>query len=84
MTKLYVGNLPFGATDERLSDLFADFGPVVSAVVIKDKITGRSKGFGFVELEDDAKAQKAIDKLDGSEVEGRNIVVNPARPPRNS
>ena len=84
MTKLYVGNLPYKTDDNGLAQLFADFGPVSSAVIIKDKFSGRSKGFGFVEL-DDGKAQDAIAKLNGFDIEGRKLVVNVARPmqPRN-
>lgn len=79
-TKLYVGNLPYGITDDQLSEHFAQFGTVVSAAVISDRDTGRSKGFGFVEFEDDAQAQKAIEELHGKDFQGRNIVVNVARP----
>lgn len=82
MTKLYVGNLPYSTTDEELSALFADYGTVLSAVIINDRATGRSKGFGFVELEDDAAAEKAIEEMTGKDVEGRNIVVSVARPKR--
>lgn len=67
-------------TDQQLQDLFGPFGQVVSAVVIMDKFTGRSKGFGFVEMQNDADAQKAIQELNGSQVEGRAIVVSVARP----
>ncbi|MBI4036873.1 RNA-binding protein [Candidatus Daviesbacteria bacterium] len=67
-------------TDQQLQDLFGPFGQVASAVVIMDKFTGRSKGFGFVEMQNDADAQKAISELNGSQVEGRAIVVSVARP----
>lgn len=77
--KLYVGNLPYKTTGDDLSALFAKAGAVISAVVISDKFTGRSKGFGFVELEDDA-AQKAIEMFNGHEMDGRKLVVNEARP----
>ena len=80
MTKLYVGNLSYTATNQQLQDLFAQFGTVVSADIIMDKSSGRSKGFGFVEMEDDAAAQTAIDKLNGTDFGGRNIVVSVARP----
>ncbi|MDC0449034.1 RNA-binding protein [bacterium] len=80
MTKLYVGNLPYNTTDEQLGQFFADYGPVVSATVIKDRMSGRSKGFGFVEIDDDAQAQAAIEALNGKEFDGRAIVVNVARP----
>ncbi len=82
MTKLYVGNLPYSTTEDGLRTMFADYGTVVSAVIITDKATGRSKGFGFVELEDDALAQQAIEQLNGTDMDGRNIVVNVARPMR--
>ena len=80
MTKLFVGSLPWAVDDQKLGDLFAEFGTVVSAVVLKDRMTGRSRGFGFVEMEDDAKAKEAIEKLNGSDMDGRKIVVNEARP----
>lgn len=79
MKKLYVGNLPYKYNGDDLSKLFEQYGEVVSAVIITDRETRRSKGFGFVELEDDA-AKAAIEALNGTEVEGRNIVVNEARP----
>lgn len=79
MTKLYVGNLPYSFNDSSLRDLFASFGPISSVQLIIDKMSGKSKGFGFVELEDDA-AQNAINELNGKEVEGRALVVNVARP----
>lgn len=78
--KLYVGNLPYQTTQDSLKDLFSKTGAVDSAVVIMDKMSGRSKGFGFVEMPNDEEAQKAIDSLNGSEFDGRNIVVNEARP----
>jgi cold-inducible RNA-binding protein len=86
MKKLYVGNLPYTTTDDQLRDYFAQIGTVASAKVIIDKMTGRSKGFGFVEMENDAEADKAIADLNGKEMEGRNLVVNEARPmePRNN
>ena len=80
MKKLYVGNLPYEHRDGDLEAMFADYGAVASAVVIMDRSTNRSKGFGFVELEDDAGADKAIEELNGKDVDGRNIVVNEARP----
>ena len=80
MTKLYVGNLPYSIRDADLEELFAEFGPVASAVVILDRQSGRSKGFGFVELEDDDKANQAIETLNGKDMEGRALVVNIARP----
>ena len=78
--KLYVGNLPYSVTDEQLGQMFAQFGQVSSAVVIKFKDTGRSKGFGFVEFDKDEEADKAIEEMNGKEIEGRNLVVNEARP----
>ncbi len=80
MTKLYVGNLPYNTTNQQLQDHFAQFGTVLSADIIMDKYSGRSKGFGFVEMEDDAAAQAAIEKANGSDFSGRNIVVSVARP----
>ena len=79
-TKLFVGSLPWAINDQSLEELFADFGTVASAKVIMDRETGRSKGFGFVEFEDDAAAKAAIDKLNNSDVQGRTIVVSEARP----
>jgi cold-inducible RNA-binding protein len=78
--KLYVGNLPYTTTDADLSELFAQYGTVVSASVITDRDSGRSKGFGFVELEDDTQAKAAIEALNGKDSGGRNLVVNEARP----
>ena len=78
--KLYVGNLDYSVTDDQLSQLFAQAGSVVSAVVITDRHSGRSKGFGFVEMSNDEEAKKAIEMVNGSELEGRKIVVNEARP----
>lgn len=80
MMKLYVGNLPYSYKDDSLKQLFADYGTVVSATVIMDRASGRSKGFGFVELEDDSMAQQAISEMNGKDIDGRNIVVNEARP----
>jgi len=81
-TKLYVGNLDYGVTDEKLAEMFADCGTVASATVITDRQSGRSKGFGFVEMSSDEEAQAAIEALNGKEIEGRTIVVNEARPRR--
>ena len=78
--KLYVGGLPYSSTDDGLRDFFSAAGTVVSATVIKDKMTGRSKGFGFVEMSSDEEAQKAIEMFNGKDFEGRNITVNEARP----
>lgn len=79
-TKLFVGSLPWAVDDAQLEELFKEFGEVASAKVIIDRDTNRSKGFGFVEFEDDAAAHAAIDKLNNSELNGRTIVVNEARP----
>ena len=78
--KLYVGNLPFSAVDENLVEIFSQCGKVVSAKVISDRETGRSKGFGFVEMGSDAEAQAAIAKFNGADFDGRAITVNEARP----
>ena len=78
--KLYVGNLSYSVTEERLQQHFAQHGSVVSARIIADKFTGRSKGFGFVEMGSDEEAERAISALNGSDFEGRNIVVSEARP----
>lgn len=78
--KLYVGNLPYTVDDQALQDAFAAFGSVTSARVITDRETGRSKGFGFVEMDDDNAATEAIEKLNGQPLEGRNINVSEARP----
>ncbi|HRG82996.1 MAG TPA: RNA-binding protein [Chitinophagaceae bacterium] len=77
---IYVSNLPFAVVDEDLRSYFAEYGEVISAKVIMDKYTNRSKGFGFVEMSDDAAGQKAIAELDGATVEGRSIKVNIAKP----
>ena len=77
---IYVGNLPFDATDAELRNLFAEYGTVASASVITDRETGRSRGFGFVELADEAGAGKAISKLDGHDWNGRRLTVNQAKP----
>lgn len=77
---IYVSNLPFAVVDEDLRSYFAEYGEVTSAKVIMDKYTNRSKGFGFVEMTDDAAAEKAIAELNGATVEGRQIRVNVARP----
>lgn len=79
-TKLFVGSLPWAINDQGLEDLFKEFGAVSSAKVIMDRESGRSKGFGFVEFEDDAAAQAAIKQLNGNDIQGRTIVVSEARP----
>ena len=78
--KIYVGNLPHSTSDNELQNHFATFGEVVSAQVIVDRDTGRSKGFGFVEMADDEAAQAAINALNGQEFGGRPLTVNEARP----
>src|SRR3989338_905481 len=78
--KLYVGGLPYSTTADSLKGAFAQAGAVESAVVIMDKMTGRSKGFGFVEMSNDNEADAAIEMYDGKDFEGRTITVNEARP----
>lgn len=78
--KLFVGSLPYKTTDGDLNDLFAQAGQVVSATVVTDKFSGRSRGFGFIEMSSDEEADKAIEMLNGHEIDGRNIVVNEAKP----
>lgn len=79
-TKLFVGSLAWATTDDSLKDFFSAVGNVVSANVIVDRETNRSKGFGFVEMSSDEEAKKAVDELNGKELDGRPIVVNEARP----
>lgn len=81
--KLYVGNLSFNSDNHTLEQAFAAFGTVESAQVIMDRETGRSKGFGFVEMGSEEEAQAAIDSLDGQELDGRNVRVNEAKPREN-
>lgn len=78
--KLYVGNLPYSVAEAKLQELFAQHGSVVSARIITDKFSGRSKGFGFVEMGSDGEAERAAAALNGTEFEGRTIVVSEARP----
>ncbi len=78
--KIYVGNLPFSATNESLSEMFASFGKVDSSKIVTDRDTGRSKGFGFVEMSDASEADAAIEKLNGADFGGRSLTVNEARP----
>ncbi len=80
MKKLYVASLPYSITDEQLAEFFSQIGTVVSAVVMKDKMTRRSRGFGFVEMGTEEEANAAIEKLHGADMEGRTLVVNMARP----
>lgn len=78
--KLFVGSLPWEVDDAKLAEIFSQAGTVTSAQVIKDRQTGRSRGFGFVEMSSDAEADNAVANLNGSDVDGRKIVVNVARP----
>jgi RNA recognition motif-containing protein len=78
--KLYVGNLPYNTSEDDLKELFGSHGTVTSVSLINDRETGRSKGFGFVEFENDDDAKKAIEALNGSDFSGRALVVNEARP----
>lgn len=79
-SKLFVGSLPYSMNDEQLGDLFKELGTVESAKVIMNRDTGQSKGFGFVEMSNEAEAEAAIKELNGKEVEGRRLTVNEARP----
>lgn len=80
--KLYVGNLPYTVTGDQLTQIFGEFGEIAEATVINDRESGRSKGFGFVTFMKEEDAQKAVDAMNGKELEGRKLVVNVARPPR--
>ncbi|HSX29043.1 MAG TPA: RNA-binding protein [Candidatus Saccharimonadales bacterium] len=82
-TKLFVGSLSYGVDDDQLADAFAAFGTVASAKVIIDRETGRSKGFGFVEMSSDEEAQAAVKGMDGKEINGRAVAVSEARPQEN-
>lgn len=77
---IYIGNLPYALTDDELRDLFGQFGEITSATVIRDRETGRSKGFGFVEMPSQSAGDEAIKSLNDTELKGRKIVVNQARP----
>ncbi|MGI5827792.1 MAG: RNA recognition motif domain-containing protein [Patescibacteria group bacterium] len=79
-TKLFVGSLPYTVTNEQLEEFFSQAGQVVSANVIMDRFSGRSKGFGFVEMSSEEEAKNAIETLNGKDFGGRNIIVNEARP----
>jgi len=81
---IYIGNLPFNMGEEDLREIFEEYGEVSSAKIISDKMTGRSKGFGFVEMEDDESANNAIKELNNAEVSGRNIKVNESKPRENN
>lgn len=78
--KLYVGGLPYETTEDELREAFAKVGPVASVTILMDKMTGRSRGFGFVEMENDADAEKAIDMWNGKDFGGRKLTVNEAKP----
>lgn len=78
--KLYVGGLPYSVTDGKLQEIFSEYGTVESARVISDKFTGQSRGFGFVEMGSGIEAQKAISSLNGTELDGRTLTVNEAKP----
>jgi len=82
MAKLYVGGLPFAYGDDDLKQMFVEYGEVTSATIIMDRETNRSKGFGFVEFDSDDAAKAAVEALNGSELDGRNLTVDNARPPR--
>lgn len=84
MYKLFVGGLPFATTDDELKELFAKHGAVASATVVRDRDSGRSKGFGFVEFENDEEGKAAQSALNGSELGGRTISVDMARPKENN
>jgi len=77
--KLFVGNIEWGATEDGLMELFGQYGEVQEAIIIKDRMSGRSKGFGFVTFVEDADADKAVEALNGQELNGRELVVNEAR-----
>lgn len=81
---IYVGNLPFNLGEEDLKEIFEEYGEVTSAKIISDKFSGRSKGFGFVEMDSDDEANNAIKELNNAEVSGRNIKVNESKPRENS
>ena len=77
---IYVGNVPYAATEDDLEELFSEYGPVATATIIRDRYDGRSKGFGFVEMENQEDGERAIEALDGQDMMGRPLKVNPARP----
>lgn len=78
--KLYVGGIPYSSTEDELKGAFEAFGEVTSSAIIIDKMTGRSKGFGFIEMANDADADKAIEEMNGADFQGRSLTVNEARP----
>lgn len=77
---IYVGNLDFKVNEDDLREIFEEYGTISSAKLITDKFSGRSKGFGFIEMDDESEARKAIEELNGAQLESRNMVVNEARP----
>jgi len=81
--KLYVGNISYDSTEDGLKELFSEAGNVESASIVTDRYSGRSRGFGFVEMSTEDEAKKAIEMFDGKELDGRKLVVNEARPKRN-
>ena len=81
--KLFVGNISYNSTEQSLQELFSQAGTVESAVIITDRVSGRSKGFGFVEMSSEEEAKKAIELLNEKDIDGRNITVSEARPMRN-
>ncbi len=81
---IYIGNLPFNLGEEDLREIFEEYGEVTSSKIIMDKFTGRSKGFGFIEMDDAEEANKAIQELNNAEVGGRNIKVNESKPRENN
>ncbi len=81
---IYVGNLPYSATENSLKSLFEGYGEVTTSKIVTDKFTGSSRGFGFIEMPNASEAQKAIDELNGKDFEGRKIVVNESRPRENT
>lgn len=83
MKKLYVGNLPWSVDDAKLAEIFSKYSSVTAANVIKDRETGRSRGFGFVELSDDEEADRAVREMNDADIDGRKLVVNEARPRTN-
>jgi len=80
MTKIFVGSLPYSTTSQELQEMFEKFGQVISATVVMDKFTGQSRGFGFVEMQNDDEANKAIQELNGSDMNGRALACSVARP----
>ena len=83
MKKLYIGGLSYNVTKDELEKVFSEYGSVSDVIIVSDKYTGRSKGFGFVEMENSSEADKAVKELDGKSIQGRNIRVNEARPKTN-